>query len=162
MKLNHSIPVSRRKFLENASRAGLACGFACMCPTGLAAAGNAGIPDPKALNYCGYTCPRDCPMKLAGKSGDIEKKKAAFEMWRIQDRYGLEFDADTVFCNGCKTDQSLGVAVANCPVRKCAVEKGFNCCIECDSLSTCDKALWKEFPEFHTKVVGMQRQYRAS
>jgi len=162
MKLNDTTPLSRRKFLENASRTGLACGFACMCPIGLLAAENADTPDPKLLNYCGYTCPKDCPMKLAGESNDPEKKKAAFEMWRLKERYGLEFEADTVFCNGCKTDQPLGVAVSHCPVRKCAIEKGFNACIECDSLATCDKALWKEFPGFHKQVMDMQVRYRAS
>ena len=162
MKLNNTNPVNRRNFLKNASKTGLACGFACMCPIALAAKDDEEIPDPKKLNYCGYKCPKDCPMKLAGESNDIEQKKAAFDMWKIKDRYGLDFDADTVFCNGCKTDQPLGVAVDNCLARKCAIEKGVNGCIECDTLPTCDKSLWKLFPEFHKQVIGMQKKYRAT
>lgn len=160
MKLNTTNLINRRDFLKNTSTAGLACGFACLCPMALSANENNDIPDPEKLNYCGYKCPKECPMKLAGLSNDIEKKKAAYEMWHIKDRYGLEFDADTVFCNGCKTDQALGVAVDNCTVRKCAVEKGVNGCIECDTLPTCDKSLWKTFPEFHKQVIGMQKNYR--
>ncbi len=32
---------------------------------------------------------------------------------------------------------------------------------EFDRLAACDKALWKEFPEFHKQVMGMQKRFRA-
>ena len=160
---------SRREFLKQSSKLGLLCGFACMCPhTSLKLNAEEGmmgksVPDPKKLNYCGYTCPDECPMKLAGESGDIEKKRAAYEKWMIKERYGLKFDPDKVLCNGCKTEkEELGMAVGNCPVRKCAIEKKLDGCIECNELIACDQKLWTEFPQFHDYVMEMQKTYRAS
>jgi len=169
--MNHQNSIShssRREFLKQSSKFGLLCGFACLCPhtsLKLHGEGETGAmkPDPKKLNYCGYTCPDDCPMKKAGLSNDIEQKRAAYEKWRIKERYGLEFEPSKVLCNGCKTDKDeLGMAVSNCPVRKCAVEKKLECCIECDTLASCDKVLWKEFPSFHEYVIGLQKSYLGS
>ena len=156
---------TRRDFLRQTSKLGLLCGFACMCPhTGMRLLAEEGtdvpVPDPKKLNYCGYTCPGECQMKLAGLSGDVEKKREAYEKWRLKERYGLEFDPDKVLCNGCKTDEKeLGMAVSNCPVRKCAIEKKLDGCIECEELKTCEKVLWTEFPDFHKYVINLQRAY---
>jgi len=166
---NHE--VSRREFLKHSSKLGLLCGFACMCPHVVSklqaeeadAAGTSIVPDPKKLNYCGYVCPENCPMKAAGESTDIEQKRNAYNEWRIKERYGLEFDPDQILCNGCKTDKAqLGMTVSNCPVRQCVIEKELDCCIQCDDLATCDKALWKEFPPFREHVLKMQEQYRRS
>lgn len=155
---------SRREFLRLGTLAGVACTFACLCPIArlhAAESGSTPLPDPKKLNYCGYTCPPDCPMKLAGESGDIEAKRKAFEMWHIKERYGLEFDPEKVFCHGCKTtEKELGVAVGNCPVRPCTIERGHNSCVECDELANCDKALWKLFPGFHKSMLQMQAQLK--
>jgi len=102
-------------------------------------------------------------MKLAGMSDDIEKKREAYNTWRLKERYGLEFNPENILCKGCKTDASeLGDAVSHCPVRKCAIDKGLDCCIECDELEKCDKALWSEFPGFHKQVQGMRKAYLAS
>ena len=172
MKINTpKLETSRREFLKQSSKLGLLCGFACLCPhTEMKLHAEEGgmmsgpeVPDPKKLNYCGYVCPKECPMKLAGESGDVEKKRAAYEQWRLKERYGVEFDPDKILCNGCKTEKpELGMAVGNCPVRKCAIEKKLDCCIECDELATCDKVLWKEFPQFHSHVLKLQEQYRNS
>lgn len=102
-------------------------------------------------------------MKLAGLSGDVEKKHEAYEMWRLKERYDLEFDPDEIFCNGCKTDQEkLGAAVSHCPVRACAIEKGYDCCIECDELADCELPIWASFPDFHKQVISMQAEYRGT
>lgn len=154
---------SRREFLAASSKLGLACGFACLCPKSrLAADSYSSIPDPKKMNYCSYVCSKACSMKTAGESGDLEQKRAAYKELKIKERYGLEFDPDTILCNGCKTDNTqLGAAVGNCPVRKCAIKRGLNGCIECWDLKTCDKALWKESPSFHQQALNLQHRYRS-
>ena len=87
-------------------------------------------------------------------------KKEAFDAWKINDRYGIEFEADKVFCFGCKnTGKPDGVVTVNCTVRSCVMEKALECCIECDELGTCDKDLWSRFPEFKKKVIAMQQTY---
>lgn len=163
--INLSQSSSRREFIKQSSKLGFLCCIGCMGAGGfhkLKAEGmmRQSVPDPKQLNYCGYICPAECPMKAAGLSDDIEKKRTAYEQWRLKERYGLEFDPDQILCNGCKTDQEeLGMAVSHCPVRKCAMEKGVDCCIECENLAECDKVLWTEFPDFHKYVLGMREAY---
>ena len=81
-------------------------------------------------------------------------------MWKIKERYGLDFEEEKVFCYGCKNEEKpLGIAVKNCPVRSCTIEKGFDCCIECKELQTCELELWKMYPDFHNKVIEMQKKY---
>jgi len=59
-------------------------------------------------------------------------------------------------------DKPLNINVNACTVRKCAVEKGLDCCIECNGLTACDKELWKSFPQFKEKVIEMQKSYRSA
>jgi hypothetical protein len=121
------------------------------------------VPDPLKMNYCGYSCPADCKFLIATKENNIDKKKEAYEIWRIKERRGVDFDEKKIFCWGCKTpDKPLGVVTSGCTVRKCAIEKGYQACIECNNIASCDKALWKEFPDFHKSVIEMQKSYKAS
>ena len=58
-------------------------------------------------------------------------------------------------------DKPKGIVLARCTVRDCAIEKGKECCIDCDELVECDKDLWRRFPDFKKKVVAAQVKYRA-
>jgi hypothetical protein len=145
---------NRREFLKKSCQAGIAC-CTLMVASKLNALGNpvftkgTDVPDPKKLNYCGYTCPADCKMKKATLENNVTLKKEAYTDWRIEQKYGLAFDPDKVFCYGCKTaDKPLGLVVEKCSVRNCAIEKGYECCIQCDLLAGCDKEIWKTFPDF--------------
>ena len=61
------------------------------------------IPDPKKINYCGYTCPEDCKFLVASVKNDLVLKKEAYEIWEMKERFGVvEFEADKIFCFGCK------------------------------------------------------------
>ena len=121
------------------------------------------IPDPFKLNYCGYSCPPDCKFLQATKENNLEMKKEAYEIWKVKERYGADFDPDNIFCWGCKNpDQPDGVILKGCQVRKCAIEKGFQACIECDHLTACDKELWILFPEFYKYVKEMQISYNTA
>jgi hypothetical protein len=156
---------SRRNFLKSACALGIGC-----CAIGISRINALGadylkdeVPDPEKLNYCGYTCPADCEMYIASIDNDIEKKKLAYEHWKIKEHYNIDFDADKIFCFQCKnTEKADGVIIKNCQVRKCAIEKGLKCCIECNNLSQCDKELWKTFPDFYKSVIEMQKKYLAS
>jgi len=57
-------------------------------------------------------------------------------------------------------DKPKGIVLARCTVRDCAIEKGQECCIDCDELTACDKDLWRRFPEFKDKVIEAQEKYR--
>lgn len=118
------------------------------------------LPDPKKLNYCGYTCPADCQFLEASEKNDVELKQKAYEQWKIEEHYGIAFEAEKIFCFGCKnSDKPAGVVLTNCTVRACAIDKQFDSCIQCKQLKNCDKDLWRRFSDFHKSVVTMQKKY---
>jgi hypothetical protein len=116
--------------------------------------------EPKKLNYCGYTCPKDCKFLQATLKNDEALKKEAYDLWKIKDRYGVEFDPATAICRGCKAvEEPEGVVLGGCTVRACARKRKLDCCIECADLKSCGKDLWTRFPQFRDKVIEMQRQF---
>jgi len=158
--------IDRRKFLKKSSQAGIACCALMMGPK-LFAANGMGIMfgneriDPKKLNYCGYTCPADCKFYVATVENSDVKKKEVYELWKIKERFGVDFNSETIVCWQCKnTEKPAGVAIQHCTVRACANEKGYEACIECDKLSSCEKDLWKLFPVFHKSIIELQIKFK--
>lgn len=151
--------INRRKFAATTAVAG--CALLLSGFKGFAHLQNQ-IPDPKKLNYCGYTCPKDCVFLEASVKNDVELKKKAFETWEMKERFGVaEFDAEKIFCFGCKTtDKPIGIRLKKCDVRNCAIDKKLDSCIECKELSACEKDLWKKFPDFKKAVIKMQNDYQ--
>jgi len=156
--------LKRRDFVNTCFRAGVACCALSFGTTLLAqdpAKKQDEKPDPKNLEYCGYKCPADCPLKKATMENDVELKKKAYEDFKFRDKYKVEFDQEKVFCYGCKVqDKPLSIPVKQCAVRACVISKGYDCCIQCDGLIQCDKELWKSFPKFKETVIEMQKKYR--
>jgi len=156
--------LDRRRFLTNSARTGIALCGACLCgrlPL-LAEEGGDEPIDPTKLNYCGYQCPDDCKFLQATLEDDVELKREAHKLWKIEERLGIEFDPETAICYGCKAEgKPEGVVVSNCGVRDCAREKKIDCCIECDDLKACEQDLWTRFPKFKEQVITMQEKYRA-
>jgi len=151
-------PIDRRTFISTGATV---CGL-CVCSQFpfTAFAGDEPI-DPKKLNFCGYTCPKDCKFLQGTLQNDVELKRQAWKDWKIEERFALEFDEEQAICYGCKSlDKPEGVVLARCDVRACAREKAIECCIECDELEACDKDLWRRFPKFKQQVVEMQERYR--
>jgi len=120
-------------------------------------------PDPKKLTYCGFQCTQDCQFLKASLENDPALKKEVYETWQIKERYDIDFDAEKIFCFGCKPgDKPEGVVLTHCTVRKCTVEKGFDCCIECSELAECEKDLWTRFPDFKKHVIELQQKYQTA
>jgi hypothetical protein len=156
--------IKRRDFIDTCLKAGVCC-YALSYTTNLAAKDSAKKqdvkPDPKNLEYCGYKCPADCPLKKGTLENNIDLKKKAYDAFKFKEKYGIEFDADKVFCYGCKIqDKPLSIPVKACTVRACVITRGYDCCIQCDGLISCDKELWTSFPEFREAVIEMQKKYR--
>jgi hypothetical protein len=119
--------------------------------------------DLKGLTYCGFKCTTMCTLYKATIENDVELKKKAFQEFKWKEKFNIDFNADKVFCYGCKvTDKELSINVKACTVRKCILGKGYDCCIECDGLATCDKELWKNFPSFKSRIIEMQKSYRTA
>jgi hypothetical protein len=159
---------NRRDFLKKSSIAGIACcGLLYHSDNSTARSLNTLLddketPDPKKLNYCGYQCPADCRFLKATKENNTELKKQAYTDWKIKEKYGVEFDPETAICWSCKAqDKPEGIVIKQCSVRKCAIEKGYDCCIQCKDLTECKKPLWDNFPDFKKTVIEMQKKYQA-
>ncbi len=157
---------NRRKFLKNVSIGGCAL---LLAPAIKSSGGNSlisnynQIPDPKKLNYCGYICPENCQMLKATIENNVDLKMKAYSDFEVKKNYGIDFDADKVFCWGCKAKQKPeGINVSNCKVKMCVQEKGFDCCIECNELTTCNKDLWSKYPEHYEKVIEMHKVFMSS
>jgi hypothetical protein len=154
--------IDRRTFLSTGAKAGFTvCGL-CVCSNFDSFVFAGEKIDPEKLNYCGYTCPDDCKFLQGTLNNDVELKKEAWKLWKIEERFGVEFDPEQAICYGCKSlDKPEGIVLARCTVRDCAQEKSLDCCIECGELPACDKDLWRRFPKFKEQVVEMQKKYRA-
>ena len=155
--------ITRRKFIQKGT--GVA-GCLMFMGSGLFANSNfvfvddGQVPDPKELNYCGYKCPENCKMFLAGESSDEKLKKEAFKEWEVEKKYGVSYSPEVVFCEKCKgTNDPKSIILKNCTVRGCVIEKGLESCVECKGLAACDKELWGQFPKFKEQVLKMQEVY---
>jgi hypothetical protein len=161
--------IKRREFISQGTKVGVAA--CCLMMLKSNAFGSAMIknmfgkevPDPASLNYCGYQCPADCIFLKASLADDAELKQAAYDQWKIKERYGVEFDPEKIFCFGCKPkDKPEGVVLSNCTVRSCAVSKKVESCIQCKDLIECKKALWDQFPDFKLQMIELQKKYVAA
>jgi len=160
--------IKRREFLVKGSCAGIAC-CALMMNAKALSFGALMKPaddepvDPKAMEYCGYKCPPDCKFLIASMKNDPELKKEAYTLWKIKEKYNVDFDPEAIFCFGCKNaEKPEGVILKNCTVRNCARSKELDCCIECRELSHCTKELWSRYPDFKQHVIEMQKKYQSA
>lgn len=156
--------LKRRDFVTKCFKTGVTC---CALVYGNSALAQDPIkqqpqkPDPKNLCYCGYKCPPDCVLYKASVANNTELKKKAYADFKIKEKYNIDFDPEKIFCFTCKEkNKTAGVILTSCTVRKCAMEKGYECCIECEGLAACDKELWKSFPQFKVTLIKMQKSYK--
>jgi len=154
--------MNRRDFISKTTKTCIGCCALMASPSLLAHAFQNGEKiDPQKLNYCSYQCPEKCPWLCGSNNNDIELKKKGYADWKIKERMGLEFNAESMYCFGCKNeDKPEGFLLKKCTVRTCAKEKGYEACIECKELSDCDKELWDRFPSFKEAVIELQKKYQ--
>ena len=92
----------------------------------------------KMIAYCGLDCEK-CDAHLATVRDDDEMRKSVAKLW--SDLNGVEITPDMIHCAGCRVD---GVKTPFCdklcPIRQCAMAKGFETCGDCSELESCEKA----------------------
>ncbi len=164
------LPLPRREFLRRLGQLGAACAGCALAvrlsaetaPAAAAAPTAPKLPDLKDRAYCGLVCGDWCELWRATKSGDPAAKRVVYEKWKWKEKFGVEFDPAQVFCHGCKAPgQPANVAQARCTVLKCSVQRGFDSCLQCQRLAACDKDLWKDYPDFRSKMIELQQGYVA-
>lgn len=162
--------ISRRNFLKQCGMFGGACCAYMMLSPKLSAQTeseeNKGkekkIIDLKQLAVCGYPCLKLCPLYPATIENNVEAKKAVYEQWEIKKNFGIEFDPDKIYCYGCrafdKPDNLLGMSA--CDGRKCVKANEMQSCIQCKNLTSCDKEIWKKFPQLYESTKKLQEIYK--
>ncbi|HOW84412.1 MAG TPA: DUF3795 domain-containing protein [Candidatus Aminicenantes bacterium] len=163
---------SRRSFLGQCAK----CGGACWALLALgrisraresvsAQAGRQEKPiDLAALAYCGIPqayCETRCELFKATRENDVKLKRAVYDKWGMKKKFGVDFDADKIFCHGCKPgDKPLKVGMAECEVRTCPISHGLESCVQCGGLASCDKAFWQEWPVAYAQIKQLQVRYK--
>lgn len=117
------------------------------------------------LCYCGIPelyCTRQCELFKATQANDAQMKKAVYDAWQMKTKWGIEFEADKVFCHLCKPgDKPMNVSVKTCLVRNCALSNGVETCVQCRELESCDKEYWKTWPAAFANAKKLQARYKA-
>jgi hypothetical protein len=162
--------ISRRNFLKQCTLVGGACcTFMMWNPKLSAQTSNEENKekekkpvDLKQLSICGIPCFQSCPLYKATIENNVEAKKVVYEQWEMKKNFGFEFDPEKVFCYGCKAwdkpENKLGLST--CDGRKCAKANEMEACIQCKNLSSCDKEIWKKWPQLYEHTKKMQESYK--
>jgi hypothetical protein len=87
------------------------------------------------ISKCGFRCDLCLAYyKNIDKPGNIEKLKYGWSKY-----FNINFDPTGLHCEGCASlDKDAKVVDSGCPVRPCAIEKGYKTCAECGEY-ICDK-----------------------
>jgi hypothetical protein len=163
---------SRRGFLGLCAKCGGACSALLALSRVLGAQENAPAQagpeekpvDLRALAYCGIPrafCETRCELFKATRDNDVKLKKAVYDSWDVKKQFGIEFEADKIFCYGCKPgDKPLKFGMAECEVRTCPISYGLESCVQCGGLASCGKAFWKKWPVAYGQIKKLQARYR--
>ena len=89
----------------------------------------------KYIAYCGLDCAK-CEARLATINMDNELRKKVARSW--SELNGVEITPEMINCSGCRID---GVKTpycdSMCPIRKCAMSRGYETCANCDDHNSC-------------------------
>ena len=99
----------------------------------------------KIIAKCGLLC-TDCNAYKATVSNNDELRKEAAETWSKM--FGVNIDWKTVNCMGCHSKDILFSHCKVCEIRKCANEKNYSTCAECNDFG-CEKiqTVWEHDSE---------------
>lgn len=90
----------------------------------------------KYIAYCGLDCGK-CEARLATINMDNELRKKVAKSW--SELNGVEITPEMINCSGCRID---GVKTpycdSMCPIRKCAMGKGYETCANCNDIHSCE------------------------
>lgn len=89
------------------------------------------------IAYCGLDCER-CEAYIATKNDDWDLRRKVAKHW--SELNSVEITPEMINCDGCRRNGRKTVFCDSlCQIRKCAMEKGFSTCGDCNELGTCDK-----------------------
>ncbi len=91
----------------------------------------------KLIAFCGLDC-ETCEARLATLSNDDELRKKVAKLW--SELNAAEITPEMINCLGCRTDGvKTPYCESMCPIRQCALGKGYETCGVCGELEACEK-----------------------
>lgn len=90
----------------------------------------------KMIAYCGLDC-YECDARKATVNDDDELRVKTAELWTKLN--GVEITKDMINCMGCCADGvKTPYCESLCPIRQCAMGKGYPSCGICGELEKCE------------------------
>ncbi len=91
----------------------------------------------KYIAYCGLDCEK-CEARLATVNNDDELRIKVAKEWSELNK--VEITKEMINCTGCRIDGAkTPFCDSMCEIRKCAKNKNFETCGDCDNLMSCEK-----------------------
>ena len=90
----------------------------------------------KMIAYCGLNC-KKCDAYKATVNDDNELREQTAKLWAEMNNAPIT--ADMINCLGCRADGVKTPYCASlCPVRQCALKKGYETCGDCENIKSCE------------------------
>lgn len=80
------------------------------------------------IAFCGLDCAQ-CESYQSTQAGDLAWQERLLAKWRV-DFNSPDMNIQAITCDGCRGPRTGGYC-AECPVRACAVERGYQTCADC-------------------------------
>lgn len=89
------------------------------------------------IAICGLDC-ETCEARIATINDDNKLRKKVSKLW--SELNDIEITPEMINCTGCRIDGVKTIFCDSiCPVRQCALEKGYETCADCSEMEKCEK-----------------------
>ena len=89
------------------------------------------------IAFCGLAC-ETCPARLATAQHDEALRRKVARDWSALN--GVEITPEMLYCTGCRVPGAKTPYCASlCPIRQCALGRGFETCGDCPDMGGCEK-----------------------
>ena len=105
---------------------------------------------------CGLNC-AECDAQIATVNNDDELRAKIAEKWRVE--YNVAgIKPEMINCTGCRMEGAKIGHCAECGIRNCASEKGYETCAECAELETCSIIgdIFRMVPQTKTNLMALK------
>ena len=112
----------------------------------------------KLIAICGLDCAK-CDAYIATKNDDQALREKTAKLWSELNNAPIR--PEHINCDGCRENGRKTVFCDRlCPVRQCALSKGFETCGDCSEKDSCPKvgAIWQHNPQAKENVLVVRER----
>ena len=89
------------------------------------------------IAFCGLNC-ETCEARLATVANDEALRRKVAKEW--SELNGVLITPEMINCFGCRKDGAKTLYCESlCPIRRCAIGKGYETCGNCQEIESCEK-----------------------